>query len=231
MSTKKRLVRLNNSIIMFKDGKKLIINEKRYLSTDEMKQYHRELAEDNKVDLSHVSFNWREIIKYEVMKNEILDDIFESVCKYFTVSPSLVKQKNRNQDQAKVRQITMSIAYGFKLGSHSDIAGYLFGQDHATSLHACKTVVNLCETNRFYKIDYEGARCSCLKFMEISIEWKEIKGMFVGYYNKIRVAMFNESRMFYIGSHGIVDVVNDELTVEEKKKAIHDAYRDFIKKI
>ncbi len=77
MSTKKRLVRLNNSIIMFKDGKKLIINEKRYLSTDEMKQYHRELAEDNKVDLSHVSFNWREIIKYEVMKNEILDDILK----------------------------------------------------------------------------------------------------------------------------------------------------------
>jgi len=81
--------------------------------------------------------------------------IFDAVCRTFGYHPDRVLVNNHVQKREYViiRQITMTL-FVTKLKMSLVAAGRFFeGKDHATIIHAMKTVKNLLDTNRKFKED------------------------------------------------------------------------------
>jgi len=79
------------------------------------------------------------------------DFIFKKVCEHLKLRQNDVKQANRT-DRARVeaRQLTMFLTREKLVLTFFNI-GVFFGKDHATAMHACKTIKNLIETNREFR--------------------------------------------------------------------------------
>ncbi len=68
----------------------------------------------------------------------IISGVIEKVCKYFGVSAKEVKSKTRRQPVAKARQIIIKRL--LDIGLTTTKAGAVVNRDHATAIHAKKTV-------------------------------------------------------------------------------------------
>ena len=95
--------------------------------------------------------------------NICIDDIKLLVCKHFNISVDQLDSKNRKREIVKPRQIAHFLSREsseyFKLNwSLSYIANEIGGKDHATVLHSCKTVRNLCDTERRFNMDVISIR-------------------------------------------------------------------------
>jgi len=77
--------------------------------------------------------------------------IKEEVCKYFNLEPSLIHSKSKKQEISQARQIAMFLSRKYTDKSYSNIGELIGKRDHATVLHACKTVGNLIETDKKFK--------------------------------------------------------------------------------
>jgi len=85
-------------------------------------------------------------------KREIsIDYIQKVVCDYFNISPESLKSKTRKREIVQARQITMYFAKNYTKNSLAIIGSIVGGKDHATVLHACRTVQNLIETDKKFK--------------------------------------------------------------------------------
>jgi chromosomal replication initiator protein len=77
--------------------------------------------------------------------------IEEEVCKYFDLEPELIHSKSKKQEISQARQIAMYLSRKYTDKSYSNIGEMIGKRDHATVLHACKTVGNWIETDKKFK--------------------------------------------------------------------------------
>lgn len=80
-----------------------------------------------------------------------IDYIQKVVCDYFNLPIELLKSKTRKREVVQARQIAMYFAKQMTKASLASIGAHCGGKDHATVLHACKTVNNLMETDKRFK--------------------------------------------------------------------------------
>lgn len=80
-----------------------------------------------------------------------IDYIQKVVCDYFDLPLDLMKSKSRKREVVQARQIAMYFAKNFTKSSLATIGAQCGGKDHATVLHACKTVNNLMDTDKKFR--------------------------------------------------------------------------------
>ncbi|MCQ2192720.1 MAG: chromosomal replication initiator protein DnaA [Paludibacteraceae bacterium] len=84
----------------------------------------------------------------EVERTIDLSDIQEAVCEYYNLDVDAIHTKSRKREVAQARQVAMYLARKFTKKSLAVIGSEIGNRDHATVLHACKTVENLIETDK-----------------------------------------------------------------------------------
>lgn len=86
-------------------------------------------------------------------KREIsIDYIQKIVCDYFTMPVDSLKSRTRKREIVQARQIAMYFAKSMTKSSLATIGTLIGGKDHATVLHACKTVNNLIDTDKRFRV-------------------------------------------------------------------------------
>jgi len=106
------------------------------------------IREEITLDLAQQTVN--RIIKNS--KKEIsIDFIQKTVGDYFNIETEDMHSSSRKREIVQARQIAMYFSKNLTKNSLQSIGTQIGGRDHATVLHACKTVTNLSETNKKYK--------------------------------------------------------------------------------
>jgi len=88
--------------------------------------------------------------------------IEEEVCKYFDLEMEIIHSKSKKQEISQARQIAMYLSRKYTDKSYSNIGELIGKRDHATVLHACKTVGNWIETDKKFR--------SCIQEIEQLIQ-------------------------------------------------------------
>ena len=84
-----------------------------------------------------------------------IDYIQKVVCDYFNLSPEMIHTKTRKREIVQARQIAMFFSKNLTKSSLATIGAKIGGKDHATVLHACKTVNNLSDTEKRFRFQIE----------------------------------------------------------------------------
>lgn len=80
-----------------------------------------------------------------------IDYISKAVCDYLNVPSNQLTIKTRKREIVQARQIAMYFCKNMTKSSLSTIGAMIGGKDHATVLHAYKTISNLIETDKAFK--------------------------------------------------------------------------------
>lgn len=80
-----------------------------------------------------------------------IEYIQKIVCDYFGVSVDAINAKTRKREIVQIRQISMYFAKKYTQLPLSVIGAYCGNKDHATVLHACRTISNLNDTDKKMK--------------------------------------------------------------------------------
>lgn len=80
-----------------------------------------------------------------------IDYIQKVVCEHFLLPVDVLQAKTRKREIVQARQIAMYFSKTLTKASLSSIGSQIGKKDHATVLHACKTVNNLIDTDRGFK--------------------------------------------------------------------------------
>ena len=98
-------------------------------------------------------------IVHGVVHNETkavtIDDILKVVCKHFDLEPSAIHTKSRKREVVQARQIAMYLAKNYTDFSTSKIGKFIGNKDHATVLHACKTVKGQLEVDKSFQAEVQ----------------------------------------------------------------------------
>ncbi len=84
-----------------------------------------------------------------------IDYIQKVVSDYFNIPIDLMQSKTRKREIVQARQISMFFCKNLTKSSLAMIGSQIGGKDHATVLHACKTVNNLLETDKRFRLYIE----------------------------------------------------------------------------
>ena len=85
-------------------------------------------------------------------KKEVsIDYIQKVVSDYFEMDVATLQSKTRKRHIVQARQLAMFFAKKFTKASLASIGSQIGKRDHATVLHACKTVENLAETDKQFR--------------------------------------------------------------------------------
>ena len=97
------------------------------------------------------------IDKYvKVTAKEItIDYIQKVVCDYFGLTIDVINSSTRHREIVQARQLIMYYAKKYTKYSLSTIGLYCGNKNHATVLHACRTVNNLMDTDKQFRIQAE----------------------------------------------------------------------------
>jgi len=87
-----------------------------------------------------------------------IDYIQKVVCDYFDMPIDLLKSKTRKREIVQARQLAMYFSKQLTKNSLASIGAQCGNKDHATVLHACRTVNNLTETDKRFKTYVEDLR-------------------------------------------------------------------------
>ena len=80
-----------------------------------------------------------------------IDHIQQIIADYFNLDIESLHSKTRKRNVVEARQLAMFFSKKYTKSSLSTIGSQIGQRDHATVLHACKTVENLIETDREFK--------------------------------------------------------------------------------
>jgi len=80
-----------------------------------------------------------------------IDYIQKVVCDYFDIPIEVMKSKTRKREIVQCRQLAMYFSKQMTKNSLAMIGKHCGNKDHATVLHACKTVNNLADTDKRFK--------------------------------------------------------------------------------
>lgn len=88
----------------------------------------------------------------KVAKREVsIDHIQKVVCKYFNIDVATLQSKTRKRNIVQARQLAMFFSKRLTKLSLASIGSQIGKRDHATVLHACKTIDNLIETDKKFQ--------------------------------------------------------------------------------
>ncbi len=94
------------------------------------------------------------VVKLE-KKQVSVESIQEIVCKYYNLEQAVIQTNSRKREIVQARQVTMFLAKKYTDSSFSHIGKIVGKRDHATVLHACKTIKDQIETNRTFRSSVE----------------------------------------------------------------------------
>ena len=80
-----------------------------------------------------------------------IDYIQKFVANFYGIDIDLLKSKTRKREVVQARQIAMYFAKSMTKSSLATIGLHCGGKDHATVLHACRTVNNLMDTDKRFR--------------------------------------------------------------------------------
>jgi chromosomal replication initiator protein len=86
-----------------------------------------------------------------VRKEITIPDIHKTVCSFFNMTQETLLSKTRKREIVQARQIAMFLCKHYTKASLSVIGAQTGGKDHATVIHACKTVKDLSHTDKIFK--------------------------------------------------------------------------------
>lgn len=84
-----------------------------------------------------------------------IDYIQKIVCDYYNIPVNLIQGKTRKREIVQARQVAMFFSKGLTKSSLATIGSQIGGKDHATVLHACKTVNNLIDTDKQFRLQIQ----------------------------------------------------------------------------
>lgn len=151
--------------ILFRDGVDMHENVIEYVAKN-VKTNIRELEGAIISLIAQSSFNKKEVTvelakqvidKFvkNVKKEISIDYIQKVVSDYFKLDIDTLCSKSRKRHIVQARQLAMFFAKKYTKSSLANIGSQIGDRDHATVLHACKTVDNLLETDKEFKVYYE----------------------------------------------------------------------------
>ena len=80
-----------------------------------------------------------------------IEYIQKVICDYFNIPHDKLNSKTRKREIVQARQLAMYFSKSFTKSSLSAIGSKCGNKDHATVLHACKTVKNLTDTDKNFR--------------------------------------------------------------------------------
>lgn len=84
-----------------------------------------------------------------------IDYIQKVVCDYFNLPVEIINSKTRKREIVQARQLAMYFSKKHTKSSLATIGLHCGNKDHATVLHACRTINNLVETDKQFRIYVE----------------------------------------------------------------------------
>jgi chromosomal replication initiator protein len=112
------------------------------------------LVYNKEVDLDLAKQVVSKTIKLE--KRQItIDKIQDVVSNYFKIAPKEIHSKSRKREIVQARQVTMFLAKEHTDHSYSHIGNLVGKRDHATVLHACKTIKDSMEVDKKFRSTME----------------------------------------------------------------------------
>ena len=105
---------------------------------------------DVEVDIDHAQDIVSKMSK-TVSRTISIEKIQDIVCKHFSVPMEILHSKSRKREIVQARQIAMYLSKVYTKNSLQVIGHEIGDRDHATVLHACKTVNNLRDTDKTFK--------------------------------------------------------------------------------
>ncbi|MFY8188703.1 MAG: chromosomal replication initiator protein DnaA [Flavobacterium sp.] len=147
--------------ILYRDGVEVPVEIIEYVARN-IKSNVRELEGALISLIAQSSFNKKEInidlaksVVEKFVKNikkEIsIDYIQKIVSDYFQMDVNTLQSKTRKRDVVQARQLAMFFAKKYTKASLANIGSQIGDRDHATVLHACKTIDNLASTDKQFK--------------------------------------------------------------------------------
>ncbi len=100
----------------------------------------------------------KEILKSYVslyQKEITIDHIIETVCEHMSVDKERLNSQERTREVAIARQLAMYLAKQHTKAPLASIGAAIGGRNHATVLHSCKTISNLMETDKAFRLQVE----------------------------------------------------------------------------
>ncbi|MDR0976820.1 MAG: chromosomal replication initiator protein DnaA [Prevotellaceae bacterium] len=91
----------------------------------------------------------------EKKKNITVDEIIKVVCRHFSLDASTIQTKSRKREVVQARQLAMYLSKLYTDHSTAKIGILIGGKDHATVLHACKTIKELKEVDKGFRAEIE----------------------------------------------------------------------------
>lgn len=92
-----------------------------------------------------------------------IEEIISAVCKWFGMEIETIHSKSRKREVVQARQISMFLAKKHTDASSSRIGQKIGDKDHATVLHAYKTIKDLMEVDKQLKKDVEELEKTLLR--------------------------------------------------------------------
>lgn len=146
---------------LYRDGVEMNEDIVEYLA-ENIKTNIRELEGAIISLIAHSSFNKREItteLAQKIVENYVkntkrevsIDQIQKVVSDYFQMDVETLRSKTRKRHIVQARQLAMYFAKKMTKASLASIGSQIGKRDHATVLHACKTVNNLASTDKQFK--------------------------------------------------------------------------------
>ena len=84
-----------------------------------------------------------------------IDNIINTVCQHFGLDTNTIHTKSRKREVVQARQIAMYLAKNYTEFSTAKVGSLIGNKDHATVLHACKTISELKEVSKSFQIELE----------------------------------------------------------------------------
>ena len=84
-------------------------------------------------------------------KEITIESIQQNVCSYFSIPLEKLQSKSRKRETVQARQLAMFFSKLYTKSSLATIGSKCGNKDHATVLHACKTIKNLVDTDKRFK--------------------------------------------------------------------------------
>ena len=85
-----------------------------------------------------------------------VDEIIETVCNHFNVSPSAVGGKSRKRDFVVARQVSMYLAQKYTKMPASRIGKLVGNRDHSTVIHSCTLVENRLKVDKEFLAEIQS---------------------------------------------------------------------------
>jgi len=109
---------------------------------------------NHEIDIELATRVVKRAVRYEA-KPISIEQIVEKVCKHYDIDSSSLNSKSRKREVVVVRQVAMFLSKKMTDSSNSVIGQYIGQRDHATVIHACKTVKSQVEVDKEFRKEIE----------------------------------------------------------------------------